>query len=1058
MQNIKVSVIIPIYKVEEFLEECLDSVVNQTLKGIEVIMVDDGSPDGSSDIAKHYADKYSNFVYVRQENGGLGNARNTGVRYANGEYIAFLDSDDVVTEYAYEKLYYVAHERNKDVVTGKVIRFNSDGEFRSQLHDIAFQNFGVDTNIYENNNLLYDTTAWNKLIRRSFWLENNFEFPEGMLYEDIPVIIPMYCQTRSVGMIHDVCYKWRARDGKNKSITQLRSDLKNIEDRLKALKMVDTFFESNIFDEKLTESKWHKWLYLDMKLFINQCLETKSDNFISIMSLMNEYVKDSIPEKTIFGLPVLMQEMFASIKKGDYERVKLLREYELSGYFNKLKISEINGKIVGYFPENIVSDTPADLENNLKMQGVRQRIQKIKITDEKCVIDGYALVSHIETTESKPEKLQAYLYSEENDVKIPVKTEVVKSDDAQKRFGMAEDGATQIGDYTYSGYRITVNIPKDIIANHVSGDVKILIAYNHYGIKKEALLAGSTKKFREKLKSNYGAVGDYYISFKIQTGDFLIMNVTDKPAREPELAMHSLFTRLKKTGSRFTASGICLHRFKDEKGKELAPEKVNVFIGNNERCGKLAFSNSKGISLSKGIKLNRYTISFDEADLVNLDIQNKVQLKYGNVIARIGYNIFDRSKGRYKTSRIFNCGDLACYLKQSVYNGMYLTVREPQIYDEPVGRFRSLIAWIAANFWFKNGIIFMYEKECSRYQESASVLYEKLIDEGYTNVYFVVNEDSPEIHNLEEKYRKNLIYKDSFRHLLYFFKSKVFISSETMSHAMQLRASDKRIAKKTDSKDIAYVFLQHGVMYMVSLNADLRVSFRQKGLNLYRVVVSSELEAKHFIDFAGFEKEELYVTGLATFDKSVRYEDADKIVIMPTWRRWENSQARQEFTKTGYYRMIKRMVDAVPEKLRERIIILPHPLMQQAMNNSENELSKYMATETHDNILKRCDLLITDYSSIAYDAYYRGCNVIFYWEEKDACMKQYGPETTLMLTEEKAFGDICNDAAELRESIQRWYGKKQNEEYNRKYRDIVTYHDNRNSERIIDLLKQDGVL
>lgn len=90
MREIKVSVIIPIYNVEEYLEECLQSVVDQTLEDLQVIMVDDGSLDGSTDIAKKFASRYDHFEYVRQVNGGLGNARNTGVKYAKENTLFFL--------------------------------------------------------------------------------------------------------------------------------------------------------------------------------------------------------------------------------------------------------------------------------------------------------------------------------------------------------------------------------------------------------------------------------------------------------------------------------------------------------------------------------------------------------------------------------------------------------------------------------------------------------------------------------------------------------------------------------------------------------------------------------------------------------------------------------------------------------------------------------------------------------------------------------------------------------------------------------------------------------
>ena len=138
MREIKVSVIIPIYNVEEYLEECLQSVVDQTLEDLQVIMVDDGSLDGSTDIAKKFASRYDHFEYVRQVNGGLGNARNTGVKYAKGKYIIFLDSDDIVPDDAYEKMYLAAEKNHSEMVVGSVARFNSKKDHVSNLHEIAF--------------------------------------------------------------------------------------------------------------------------------------------------------------------------------------------------------------------------------------------------------------------------------------------------------------------------------------------------------------------------------------------------------------------------------------------------------------------------------------------------------------------------------------------------------------------------------------------------------------------------------------------------------------------------------------------------------------------------------------------------------------------------------------------------------------------------------------------------------------------------------------------------------------------------------------------------------
>ena len=112
----KVSVIVPVYNVEEYLERCLDSLVNQTLKDIEIIIVNDGSTDGSKEIIQKYLNKYKNIVYLEKENGGLSSARNYGIPYAKGEYIGFVDSDDYVEITMYENMYNKAIEEKSDMV------------------------------------------------------------------------------------------------------------------------------------------------------------------------------------------------------------------------------------------------------------------------------------------------------------------------------------------------------------------------------------------------------------------------------------------------------------------------------------------------------------------------------------------------------------------------------------------------------------------------------------------------------------------------------------------------------------------------------------------------------------------------------------------------------------------------------------------------------------------------------------------------------------------------------------------------------------------------------
>ena len=180
---------------------------------------------------------------------------------------------------------------------------------------------------------------------------------------------------------------------------------------------------------------------------------------------------------------------------------------------------------------------------------------------------------------------------------------------------------------------------------------------------------------------------------------------------------------------------------------------------------------------------------------------------------------------------------------------------------------------------------------------------------------------------------------------------------------------------------------------------------------------------------------------------------------MPTWRRWEANLASINYEETKYYKMIQRIVAAIPKKLQDKIIILPHPLMLKEIKNNK-EYKKYIPEGefTYDEILKDCQLLITDYSSIAYDAYYRGSNVIFYWEEKEECMKEYGENAKLMLNEKNVFADVCYNKKELEKIVEKNYNGKQSPADKKKFKKIVQFDDNKNTERLISMLIDDKII
>ena len=220
-REVKVSVIIPVYQVEQYLERAVDSVLAQTLPDIEILLVDDGSEDASPAICDRYAREYPDRVTViRQENQGLGMARNAGLDAARGAYIAFLDSDDTVEPEMYQELYDKAIEEDDDIVMCDV-RIHYVEENRSTVVSAyTGGEFDLPDYIAHGNNITYSV---NKLFRRTVWEENRYR---KMLFEDIALIPALVTRYPRIGYVPKPFYNYYRRA--NTLSTTLSGDMTDI--------------------------------------------------------------------------------------------------------------------------------------------------------------------------------------------------------------------------------------------------------------------------------------------------------------------------------------------------------------------------------------------------------------------------------------------------------------------------------------------------------------------------------------------------------------------------------------------------------------------------------------------------------------------------------------------------------------------------------------------------------------------------------------------------------------------------------------------------------------
>ncbi len=462
----------------------------------------------------------------------------------------------------------------------------------------------------------------------------------------------------------------------------------------------------------------------------------------------------------------------------------------------------------------------------------------------------------------------------------------------------------------------------------------------------------------------------------------------------------------------------------------------------------------------------RHDLLIPYQELSDADIHNKIYISHerrdGNGFSKIiKYNFIDFSHGKKKNRgvQVLPQDGTTIFMRQGAANQLYITVRRTIVSDEPRNQRLITIAWIAAKLtWWRRGVL-LYEKESLRYEEGASILYEELLKKGYGNFFYVIDKKSEQYQLIDKKYHTNLLYKNTLRHYYHFFLAKYYIGTELPSHSIDLRIANRKVVSKLENNRYEFIFLQHGVSYMVSYASRPRSAFRKSGGilpdNSTRVVVNSELEASHFIDHADFDKEDMLITGFPKFDRAYRYHDAQKIIIMPTWRPWEYNAIRSNPESTRYYKMLLDIIDSIPSELQQYVQLLPHPLFIRELR--ESPLATYIKeVVSYDEVLRTADVLITDYSSISYDAFYRGSKVIFWWKEKNYCMKQY--EGFLMLEESSAFGDVVYNKRDLKKAIRERYGKAQPQKYIQRYRKIVNFHDGKNTERLINQLVSDGII
>ena len=270
-----ISVIVPVYKVERYIDECIESIRNQTYSDLEIVLVDDGSPDSCPSICDNYARKDDRIKVIHKKNGGLSSARNIGIKESLGQYITFVDSDDVLDFSMIETLYCFLKKENTDIAICSMKRTVDVYDNPIKRNMKIFSGKEACEEMYEPDYSFF-VAACGKIYKREVF--NDIRFPEGRIHEDDFTMYKVFLRSRKVLFVNLPMYFYRSREG---SITSSQFSEKNF-DRYDALDQQLHCFK------KMNMSKAYKGV-LSRYLYLLICDQKKSKNYKLRLKIRKRY-------------------------------------------------------------------------------------------------------------------------------------------------------------------------------------------------------------------------------------------------------------------------------------------------------------------------------------------------------------------------------------------------------------------------------------------------------------------------------------------------------------------------------------------------------------------------------------------------------------------------------------------------------------------------------------------------------------------------------------------------------------------------------------------------
>ena len=329
-----ISVIIPIYNAGKYLAACLQSVTAAIASlEAEVLLIDDGSTDGSGSVAEEAARKDARFRYVRTENRGVSAARNTGVAMAQGRYLRFVDADDLLEPASLREMLRIAQQEQSDITLCRFVRIKGKRTMVPAFIETALRGVTAGpVRLFSCPSLMQNSFCTNLLISREFYAREKLTFLEGHIFEDIMWSVRAMSRANRISVLQKVGYLWRIREDETPSITQNRTDLRNLREKIYAINEVRRYIGEQVPDpaarRALLSALSRKALNCDFTGYVNRLSSMPRAEAQEFVREMGRFLQESVERDALRAVSLKWRQLWAEIEGGDLDRVIRFNNYK----------------------------------------------------------------------------------------------------------------------------------------------------------------------------------------------------------------------------------------------------------------------------------------------------------------------------------------------------------------------------------------------------------------------------------------------------------------------------------------------------------------------------------------------------------------------------------------------------------------------------------------------------------------------------------------------------------------------------------------------------------